>query len=172
MAVDMIDINPGSNNSFPFEFTEVGGLTFFVATTDKGQELWKTDGTQDGTSLVKDINPGSIGSRPYSLTNVGGTLYFVANDGSHGRELWKSDGTELEQRWSRISNPAQMALLHRIDQRERHFVFRCQRRLEWVRTMSSNGTELEPISSKISISLVIPFKLPYQRKRNVVFFRE
>ena len=53
---------------------------------------WKSDGTMDGTVLVKDISPGALGSNPSQLTNVNGTLFFTANDGS-GRALWKSDGT-------------------------------------------------------------------------------
>ena len=60
-----------------------------------GRELWKTDGTSDGTVCVKDINPGSDSSDPLdALTVAGGTLFFRANDGTHGNELWKSDGTE------------------------------------------------------------------------------
>ena len=57
--------------------------------------LWKSDGTEAGTVLVKDIDPDdatSIG--PSCLTGVGRTLFFTADDGIHGRELWKSDGTE------------------------------------------------------------------------------
>ena len=56
-------------------------------------ELWKTDGTQAGTTLVKDVRPGAEGSVPSTLTGVNGTLYFCANDGINGAELWKSDGT-------------------------------------------------------------------------------
>src|SRR5436189_4586426 len=56
-------------------------------------ELWKTDGTQAGTVLVKDINPGISGSHPDHLTEVNGTLFFTADDGTNGTELWKSNGT-------------------------------------------------------------------------------
>ena len=57
-----------------------------------GVELWKSDGTLEGTELVKDINT-SGSSLPGNLVNVNGVLYFAADDGVNGRELWKSDGT-------------------------------------------------------------------------------
>jgi ELWxxDGT repeat protein len=59
-----------------------------------GLELWTSDGTAEGTRLVKDILPGPDGAFPRDLTDVNGTLYFAAHDGLTGRELWKSDGTE------------------------------------------------------------------------------
>src|SRR5262249_28653286 len=79
--------------------TNVGGTLFFTARdlTDgvtRGRELWKTDGTPEGTVLVKDIEPGPSDGFPDRLTNVGGTLFFAAFDSIHGTELWKSDGTE------------------------------------------------------------------------------
>lgn len=58
-----------------------------------GKELWKTDGTPEGTVLVKDINPGAGDSSPTGFTQYNGALYFQANDGVNGRELWKTDGT-------------------------------------------------------------------------------
>ena len=69
--------------------TAVGDTLYFTADDGvNGRELWKSDGTEAGTVLVKDINPGSGGSFPSSMTAVGDTLYFTANDGVNGRELW------------------------------------------------------------------------------------
>ena len=58
-----------------------------------GPELWRTDGTAAGTSLVKDINPGLPSSDITNMIFKNGAFYFSANDGVNGYELWKSDGT-------------------------------------------------------------------------------
>ncbi|MBS4064108.1 MAG: T9SS type A sorting domain-containing protein [Chitinophagaceae bacterium] len=73
---------------------QVGSTVFFVANDGvHGNELWKTDGSEAGTQLVKDINPGA-GSATYANFTAGdGLLFFVANDGTNGFELWRSDGT-------------------------------------------------------------------------------
>jgi len=57
-----------------------------------GGELWKTNGTEAGTTLVKDINP-YYSSDANNLTDVKGILYFTADDGVHGNEIWKTNGT-------------------------------------------------------------------------------
>jgi ELWxxDGT repeat protein len=76
------------------EFTAVGGTLFFRAwDPGHGVELWKTDGTPQGTALVLDAVPGPDSSDPMELTAAGSRLYFSARDGLHGRELWTSDGT-------------------------------------------------------------------------------
>ena len=92
---------------------EANGTVFFSAYTedaggsDFGIELWKTDGTQQGTELVKDINDTMAGatSLPQPLTfmyqvpptvnqGLGSKYLFMANNGSEGFEPWVSDGSE------------------------------------------------------------------------------
>ncbi len=91
------DINPGSNDGFDFstvELTEYNGKLYFSADNgNHGKELWVSDGTSEGTQMLKDINPGVEGSMVQSLTAIGGKLYFSADNGTHGKELWVSDGT-------------------------------------------------------------------------------
>lgn len=65
---------------------------FFAGyTQSSGEELWKSDGTESGTSLVKEINKRADSSNPDNFIEVGNTVYFTANDMTHGTELWKSD---------------------------------------------------------------------------------
>ena len=59
-----------------------------------GLELWVTDGTPEGTVLVKDIAPGGASSGPIYITDIGnGNIAFRAQDMVNGWELWRSDGT-------------------------------------------------------------------------------
>jgi ELWxxDGT repeat protein len=75
--------------------TRSGGLLYFTGHDSlRGYELWRTDGTSDGTKPVRDIRPGPDGSWPDQLTDVNGTLYFIAyEDDSLIASLWKSNGT-------------------------------------------------------------------------------
>lgn len=95
-----------------FSMVEANGTVFFAADTegaggsDFGTELWKTDGTSQGTELVKDINDtaAGAGSEPFPLAfmyqvpptvngELGSKYLFIANDGSSGLEPWVSDGS-------------------------------------------------------------------------------
>jgi ELWxxDGT repeat protein len=72
-------------------------LVFTAAENIQGNysnlELWRSDGTPEGTWMIKDINPGPNGSFPAQLTTIGTLIYFTANDGVHGVEPWVTDGT-------------------------------------------------------------------------------
>jgi len=71
-----------------------GGTILFLAEDGlNGQELWRSDGTDAGTVLVRDIRLGVVGSRISGLTVAGNQAFFTADDGVHGFELWVSDGT-------------------------------------------------------------------------------
>ena len=71
------------------------GSTLFFRASDAatGIELYKTNGTATGTTLVKDINPGSGNGFLGNSAVLGGNLFFRGHDGVNGSELWKSNGT-------------------------------------------------------------------------------
>jgi ELWxxDGT repeat protein len=91
------DVYPGPTSGYSLVETyavgmdrvSVGGGVVFVARDEThGVELWWTDGTADGTHLVRDIWPGGQSSRPQHLTRELDRVYFSADDGKTGRELW------------------------------------------------------------------------------------
>jgi ELWxxDGT repeat protein len=100
----------------------VNDVVYFVGTDSAhGTELWKTDGTQIGTMLVKDIFTGMNSSYPQLLTRVDDRLFFIATTPDAGQELWTSDGSDTgTERVKDIrpglqdSSPAQLTALNGI----------------------------------------------------------
>jgi len=98
------DINPKGDaldsNDSPFlntTFYSMGSKIYFRATDGKhGYELWSSDGTSNGTQMVKDINPKGDGIifAGISSTVFNSKLYLWAIDG-HNQfgSLWVTDGT-------------------------------------------------------------------------------
>ncbi|NDE79582.1 MAG: hypothetical protein EB037_01505, partial [Actinobacteria bacterium] len=90
----LLDIYSGSNSSYPTFGPVLNGKMLFRATTaTSGSELWITDGTANGTTMLKEIRAGSNGSNPNSMTMFEGKVYFMADNGINGYELWVTDGT-------------------------------------------------------------------------------
>ncbi len=75
-----------------------GSAVFFltVDTTTGLRALWKSDGTKEGSSLVKTFPPTpDFEVMNWYLTDVAGTLFILLTDVTRTQtELWKSDGTE------------------------------------------------------------------------------
>src|SRR6266581_1915791 len=80
-TVRVKDINTGAGSSSPFGFTVFNGINdgasgalYFRADggAATGIELWKTNGTDAGTVLVKDINTGAGSSAPVGFTVFNG----------------------------------------------------------------------------------------------------
>src|SRR5262245_45551968 len=75
--------------------TVAGSIAYFRAyMPDSGEGLWRSDGTEAGTFVLRDLCPGDgyQSSQP-EFAVLGTTVYFVASDCVLGDELWKSDGT-------------------------------------------------------------------------------
>lgn len=68
-------------------------IYFTAISPNNGTELWRTDGTNAGTRILKQINNGAFASYPAILAVIGNTLYFAATGTGDGRELWRSNGT-------------------------------------------------------------------------------
>lgn len=127
------DINPVANQSSMSWFdtnvnrmTTMGGKIYFNAVDNSGagDEVWSSDGTASGTSMVKNIRlpdvPGADGSFPSDFAATNDKVFFQANDGTHEGELWVSDGTESgtvlvkdinPQPWPESGGPSDMVAL-------------------------------------------------------------
>ncbi len=72
----------------------VSGTLFFNGTDPvDGFQLWRSNGTSSGTTLVTKINAAPYaGLNPVGLANLNGTLFFGGDDGVRGPQLWRSNG--------------------------------------------------------------------------------
>jgi ELWxxDGT repeat protein len=79
----------------PLPITALGDAVFFVETdAAHGRELWRSNGSAAGTSMVADLAPGLADGEPRSnLVAWRGRLWFAADDGLRGAEIWSTDGT-------------------------------------------------------------------------------
>jgi ELWxxDGT repeat protein len=83
-------------NQVPITLIAVGKTLFFTANNSvRTYDLWKSDGTAQGTIEVKrgiEVAQAPEGSSRLSpeLVNVNNVLYFFS---ASGKQLWKSDGT-------------------------------------------------------------------------------
>jgi len=101
------DINAGPAASLPSNYIVNAGIIYFTSagssyttysqftqtTTIYNTELFRTDGTENGTHLVKDINQGPQGSGLRNLMVFNNQLVFAASEAAGGSDLYTSDGT-------------------------------------------------------------------------------
>lgn len=94
------DIRSGTLSAFEENeepFIQINNILYFAANNGTlGTELWRTDGTNEGTYIVADINPGPLSSNPKSFVNFNGLLVFTAEKEGQGQEVWITDGTWQE----------------------------------------------------------------------------
>ena len=89
------DIFVGPSPSNPINLTYFNNHVYFVASYDTAKNaLYKSDGTETGTSLFVDFSMGSHSTflYPYVYNNE---LYFYGNSTTTGGGLTKTDGTTI-----------------------------------------------------------------------------
>jgi ELWxxDGT repeat protein len=73
---------------------------------DHGVELWRSDGTANGTKRMTDVNPGT-GDSPFAgVIPLGTRLLFISNDGTTGLELFGTNGTPAGTKLVEEINPS------------------------------------------------------------------
>lgn len=83
------DIKTANQGSDPYGFMRHGNQAYFSAQMDDDTVgLWKTDGTSQGTELIKEGL--AIDS---NYVEYQGNVFFGGIDASHYSQIWKSDGT-------------------------------------------------------------------------------
>lgn len=91
------DINPGSDDSSTSTSDRCDCLNsqyiFLADDGVHGKELWISDGTENGTTMIKDINEGMTSTSIFELTVIDNIAYFLASTVDEGFEPWRSDGT-------------------------------------------------------------------------------
>ncbi|AGC43437.1 putative lipoprotein [Myxococcus stipitatus DSM 14675] len=80
----------------PESLTDVGGALFFTVNFRDGRgELWRSDGSEEGTQVVRafPVSAPLWGPGLTELVAVGNRVFFQAAPTETGNELWVSDGT-------------------------------------------------------------------------------
>lgn len=84
------DICRGSCDSSPYSLLPLNGDLLFIASSPRGLEFWKTNGTAAGTVPVTGSIPTDAAFNRIALP---GKVLFTRRDDVHGEELWATDGT-------------------------------------------------------------------------------
>ncbi|MBA4851412.1 ELWxxDGT repeat protein [Emticicia sp. BO119] len=80
------NINP-TTDAAPFGFTVFNNKLYFTALDGTtGYEMWQSDGTAAGTTLVQDMLPGSGGGAPFGFQVFNNQMYLFGGDNTSGYE--------------------------------------------------------------------------------------
>ena len=124
------DINPGIRDglifqSFPGSYGSPNRLfvtedgIYFIGNNGNGtdgNEIWKSDGTAQGTKMVKAVCPNEMYA-PFIHVATASAIYFVNYSYDHGYELWFSDGSSAGTKMLTDINagmPSSLALINPV----------------------------------------------------------
>lgn len=92
---------PSINNSIKWTNTKVenslnGDILFFASVSPNTRSLWKSNGTPEGTVLVKEFSANGISDYAnYVLEKAGSNYLFIRySSATYTYEFWKTDGSE------------------------------------------------------------------------------
>ncbi len=86
------DIAPQNSDSNPSMLTYHNNTLFFRAQEDGNDDLWHSDGTENGTYPQR--HQSLLRKRPVHAHGVERFSPFLRSSPDHGVELWSTDGTE------------------------------------------------------------------------------
>lgn len=98
-ALSILDIAPGAGSGASDGSTIAimnGFILYLRGNANNGMQLWRSDGTLLGTTMVEDLGAGvqlSHLGQNYVVTQVGTRAIFQAENAQNGPQLWGSDGT-------------------------------------------------------------------------------
>lgn len=136
------DGNGGNGGGGSSAVTALPSEHFFIGddgsagVPSSARQLWITDGTEDGTRMVRDIVPGGDPDMN-QLTVAGDRLFFTADDGG-GTALWVSDGTEDGTK--RVDIPEATSLPNRLTAMGDDLYFRATHQTKGIELWFSDGT--------------------------------
>ncbi len=137
------------------EHIVMNDILYFRATDNvHGSEIWRSDGTEAGTYMIKDINPGlgdnsnSIFMSAQYFAEMNDILYFAADGGGNNIELWRSDGTEAGTYLLKDLAIGGSSVPEFITAIENNIYFRCKNTVGESELWKSDGTEAGTILLK------------------------
>lgn len=88
------EINP-NGDALPMDLVIYNEKLYFTADDGvHGHELWVSDGTEEGTVLLKDLNDFLTSSNPQNFYLHNGKVFFTTNLSLGNVNFWQTNGTE------------------------------------------------------------------------------
>ena len=168
----LADVNVFYLNSFPqdqhvpYEEKVIDGVLYFGGITDAaGHELWRTDGTVDGTFMVEDFIPGPDGLSPTSIIRLGNQVLFEGFTSETGLELYRmavepnsNNDLENEDR-SIVLSPNPSSGLFKVEwsNKDRYYkgeILDVQGRVVWSKDFLSSG-KYQEVDLKAGVYILV-----------------